>query len=236
MLKAILFDLDGTLLPMAMERFTEGYFSLLAKKAAPAGYESGKLVQTIWRGTKAMVCNDGAMTNEARFWHVFASVYGEEALKDKALFNDFYQNEFQEAAAYAQPQPELARKALAAARQRAGKVILATNPLFPACGVETRLHWIGLSASDFDGVTTYENSSFCKPDPRYYQAILHKLGITPSEALMVGNDMEEDVAAAESAGIKPYLVRDCVINPKGAAIACPSCSLGELADRLLQLP
>ena len=32
MLKAILFDLDGTLLPMNEEEFTKGYFKLLCKK------------------------------------------------------------------------------------------------------------------------------------------------------------------------------------------------------------
>ena len=35
----ILFDLDGTLLPMDQEAFTTGYFKLLAKKLAPYGYE-----------------------------------------------------------------------------------------------------------------------------------------------------------------------------------------------------
>ena len=36
-LKMVLFDLDGTLLPMDMDVFTRGYFKLLAKKAAPRG-------------------------------------------------------------------------------------------------------------------------------------------------------------------------------------------------------
>ena len=31
----VLFDLDGTLLPMELEEFTNTYFGLLAKKAAP---------------------------------------------------------------------------------------------------------------------------------------------------------------------------------------------------------
>lgn len=32
MLKAVIFDLDGTLLPMNEDEFTKGYFSLLCKK------------------------------------------------------------------------------------------------------------------------------------------------------------------------------------------------------------
>ncbi len=37
--QAIFFDLDGTLLPMDNDRFTQGYFHLLAQTAAPYGYE-----------------------------------------------------------------------------------------------------------------------------------------------------------------------------------------------------
>ena len=39
MKKAILFDLDGTLLPMDQTEFTNGYFKLLAAKMAPHGYD-----------------------------------------------------------------------------------------------------------------------------------------------------------------------------------------------------
>ena len=41
----ILFDLDGTLLPMDQEAFTTGYFKFLAKKLAPYGYEAGPLIR-----------------------------------------------------------------------------------------------------------------------------------------------------------------------------------------------
>ena len=74
----ILFDLDGTLLPMDQEAFTTGYFKLLAKKLAPYGYEPKSLVDAIWAGTAAMVKNDGSCTNEQAFWKKFAAIYGEE--------------------------------------------------------------------------------------------------------------------------------------------------------------
>lgn len=38
MIKAILFDLDGTVLPMNEEEFTKGYFGLLCKKLVSYGY------------------------------------------------------------------------------------------------------------------------------------------------------------------------------------------------------
>ena len=64
MIKTVIFDLDGTLLPMDQEAFTKYYFGLLAKKLAPHGYEPEKLIKSIWAGTAAMVKNDGSRTNE----------------------------------------------------------------------------------------------------------------------------------------------------------------------------
>ena len=90
----VLFDLDGTLLPMDQDAFVKDYFGRIAAKLAPQGYEPQKLVETIWRGTGAMVKNDGSKTNEEAFWEVAASVYGEQILKDKRFFDEFYETEF----------------------------------------------------------------------------------------------------------------------------------------------
>ena len=93
-LTTVLFDLDGTLLPMDQEAFTSGYFKLLAKKLAPHGYEPKSLVDAIWAGTAAMVKTDGSGTNEQAFWKKFSAIYGsEKALADQPLFEDFYANE-----------------------------------------------------------------------------------------------------------------------------------------------
>ena len=77
--KWILFDLDGTLLPMDQEVFTKAYFKGLAGKLMPYGYDADTLVKTIWSGTAAMIKNDGSRTNEEAFWEVFYSVFGEGA-------------------------------------------------------------------------------------------------------------------------------------------------------------
>lgn len=43
-ISAVLFDLDGTLLPMDQEEFTRGYFGLLAEKMSAYGYDKKQLV------------------------------------------------------------------------------------------------------------------------------------------------------------------------------------------------
>ena len=91
----ILFDLDGTLLPMDQDNFVGGYFGLLAKKLAPLGYTLKEVSDTIWRGTAAMIQNDGRRTNEEVFWATVAQTpKGADFLRDQALFDEFYQNEF----------------------------------------------------------------------------------------------------------------------------------------------
>ena len=74
--QAILFDLDGTLLPMDLDQFTEGYFHLLAQTAAPYGYREETLVPALWKGVGAMVKNQGNRSNCEAFWETFAQVLG----------------------------------------------------------------------------------------------------------------------------------------------------------------
>lgn len=212
---AVLFDLDGTLLPMSTEEFTGAYFRLLAQKAAPYGYEPKTLVDAVWKGTKAMVENDGSMENDARFWQAFAWELGEDIRKLRPVFDQFYAQEFHGAKAATQANP-LAKEAVESLKARGYQVVLATNPLFPAVGVATRLSWIGLEPGDFQLVTSYENCSYCKPNPAYFSQVLERLGKRPEECLMVGNDVREDGLAARQAGLSVYLITDCLENAGGA--------------------
>lgn len=51
----VLFDLDVTLLPMDQDVFVQNYFSRIAQKLAPLGYEPNQLIKHIWGGTIAMI-------------------------------------------------------------------------------------------------------------------------------------------------------------------------------------
>lgn len=215
----VLFDLDGTLLPMDEAVFTKVYFGLLTKKAAEHGYTDPKAVtDAVWAGTGAMVKNDGTKPNCQRFWDTFAGIMGEAARDMRPVFDGFYANEFHGARRATGENP-WAKRAVDGLKAQGREAVLATNPIFPMVGVETRLSWLGLSEGDFSRVTSYENSSFCKPNPAYFGEILEKLGKRPEECLMVGNDAEEDLAAREQ-GIGIYLVTDCLINKKGRDISC----------------
>ena len=206
MIKAVLFDLDGTLLPMDQDEFVKGYFKLLAKKLSARGYEEKALIAGIWHGTAAMVKNDCSCSNEEAFWKDFAQTFGEAALEDRPLFEEFYAIDFQQASVLCGYTPKAAAT-VRMIRDMGGRVALATNPLFPSYATERRIRWAGLQPEDFELYTTYENIGCCKPNPAYYSEILRRLCLSPADCLMVGNDVGEDMVA-KTLGIGVFLLTD----------------------------
>ena len=218
MIKAILFDLDGTLLPMEQEGFVKDYMGRIAAFLAPHGYAPQLLIKAIWAGTGAMVNNDGKAKNEDVFWQVFNSVIGKDAGQDMPLFNEFYAGPFQlskDSCGFNPAAAEVIREI----KSMGLRLVLATNPLFPAVATYSRVRWAGLQPDDFELITTYENSHFCKPNPDYYREILEKIGLDGPDCLMVGNDVGEDMVA-QTLGMKTFLLTDCLINKTGADIDC----------------
>lgn len=216
-IKTVLFDLDGTLLPMDQEVFINDYFGRLAKKLVPYGYDPKKLIDAVWAGTKAMMKNTGMKTNEAAFWEAFDKYFGYPASKDASVHQDFYHNEFNEVKDVCGFDP-MAAQIVDRLKGKNIRVVLATNPLFPSVATENRIRWAGLDPEDFEYFTTFENSHYCKPNLDYYREIMDKLCLKPEECLMVGNDTQEDMVA-EQLGMKVFLLTDCLINKAGEDIS-----------------
>ena len=234
MISTIFFDLDGTLLPMDQDRFIQSYLGRMAKKLACYGYDPDLLVKALWKGTGAMVKNDGRQNNEDVFWAVFNSVMGKECRQDEPLFNDYYHNEFQQVASDCGFDPRAA-EAIREIKAMGYRVALATNPLFPAIATQSRAKWAGLDIQDFDLITTYENSRFCKPNPEYYQDILATLNLKPENCVMVGNDVSEDMIAGQL-GIRTFLLTDSIINKENKDIRqYPNGSFPELLNFIREL-
>ncbi|MBR5534255.1 MAG: HAD family hydrolase, partial [Ruminiclostridium sp.] len=147
------------------------------------------------------------------------------------VFEEFYANEFQKAQSVCGFSPE--SKEIVEKIKKAGyNVVLATNPIFPAIATQSRIRWAGLEPEDFQLYTTYENSSYSKPNPKYYVEVLEKLGLDPKECLMVGNDVTED-GAAKALGMDVFFLTDCLINKEQKDISGePHGSFAELAAYL----
>ena len=216
-IKAVLFDLDGTLLPMDQDAFIKAYLGGMAKKLAPHGYNPDELVKAVYAGMKAMTTNDGSNTNEVAFWNAFTSILGEKVRDDLPIFDDFYRNEFQDVKNICGFLPEAAQT-VCKLKGMGYRVALATTPMFPSIATESRIRWAGMQPEDFEIFTTYEHYHFCKPNLNYYKELIEKMGLQPEECLMVGNDVGEDMIT-EELGMKVFLMPADLINKVGKDIA-----------------
>ena len=218
MITTFLFDLDGTLLPMDQDIFLKAYMGGLAAKMAQHGYEPKGFIKAIWKGTEAMVKNDGQVRNDVVFWSTFSALMNRDTKLDEPLFEEFYKNEFQDvrhSCGFEAQSSQLIREL----KSKGFRIVLATNPLFPAIATHSRVRWAGMEPEDFELITTYENSFHCKPNLDYYRDILQQLKVTPAECVMIGNDASEDMIA-EELGMNVFLLTDCTINKENKDISC----------------
>ena len=232
MLKTILFDLDGTLLPIDTDRFVHQYMKSLS---AHMGHliPPAQLVQQIWASTEAMIRNtDPAHTNERVFADDFFPKVQKEETELMPVFDAFYREKFCHLQEVCPGLPGLARQVVQAALDRGYEVALTTNPIFPRMAIEERMRWIGVHDLPWRLVTVYEEMHACKPQPAYYQEVLSLLGRAPGECLMVGNDVQEDGIAAK-VGIPVFFVTDHLINRTDTPV--PADRSGTLAQFLERL-
>lgn len=209
-LRALLFDLDGTLLPFHHERFMKGYFQKLVPAVAEV-VDPERIVGQIWQATEAMIGNeDPALTNEEAFRRAFFTATGYPEAPVWERFTWFYETVFPELAALTEPTP-VAREICQTALDKGYLVVLATNPIFPDAAVRHRMRWAGIDDIPFALVTTMEHMHYCKPNPKYYVEILERLDLAPDECIMIGNDVQEDGVAGQL-GMETFLVTDCLID------------------------
>lgn len=231
MITTIMFDLDGTLLPFEQEDFVNVYFAELCKKLAPLGYEPKPTVKAVWAGTAAMIKNDGSRLNSAAFWGTFRALNGGKP-DAEPICDAFYTQEFDKARACLKYIPD--HKPMIERLKAAGlRLVLATNPIFPLDGVLTRLKWANLSGEDFELITHYGNSYFCKPNPNYYREILGKIGAKPVECVMIGNSVPEDMCAAKL-GITTFLIDEFAENPENIDLSQFSRGTFEDAEHFIE--
>ena len=94
-------------------------------------------------------------------------------------------------------------------KQKGYRLVLATNPLFPPVATNQRVAWAGLSPHDFEYISYYDNSSYCKPSPKYYHEILDALQLRADECYIVGNDTKEDMSAMALGFERIFGARSC---------------------------
>ena len=144
-IRHILFDLDGTLLPMVQEEFVRFSMPLLAKSYISRGValDPKSFISSVWAGYEAMVKNDGMRTNREAFWTHIQDKLPISPERSEEIALDFYENDFNQAKCTTRPTP-LSDQIVKAAKRKGLEVYLATNPVFPRCATMNRIRWAGL--------------------------------------------------------------------------------------------
>ena len=202
-LRAVLFDLDDTLLENNMDRFLKGYFGLLAPHVAHL-VPPDKFMPALLAATRTMVEHtDPTITNQQAFIADFFPRVGRAAEEMMPVLDDFYATQFGKLRDLTRPKPE-ARAAVQAAFDAGCDVVIATNPLFPETAIRQRMEWADVADFPYRLVTSYEVMCSTKPHPRYYVKIAQHIGREPGECVMVGDDWENDIAPAMQVGLRAY--------------------------------
>jgi FMN phosphatase YigB (HAD superfamily) len=208
-MNTILFDLDGTLLPLDIDSFMNIYFHEMGKAFIDL-IDGKELVSHIWASTNVMIQNKDYKTNEEIFMDDFKNRISGDVEIYKERFEKFYDTGFLKTKNAVKSIPSM-KKSVELLKEKGYRVAVATNPLFPMKAIEHRINWAGFSSSDFAYVSSYEKNHYCKPQIEYYEEILQSIGAKPEECLMVGNDVQEDLVAG-NLGIKTYLIKDYVLH------------------------
>ncbi|AEB07307.1 Haloacid dehalogenase domain protein hydrolase [Coriobacterium glomerans PW2] len=199
MLKAVLFDMDNTLLSINLSAFL----------AVFARDEAYLLADIARKNPFAMIASFGGALLELN------SAERDDDLGNLAYFNrsierrcgiplddpviadvlESYEREIlprkNDSIIAARPAPG-AREAIEAVLERGLDVALFTNPSFTRQAIACRIRWGELDEVPFRLITSMETSTRCKPHARYYLEGIRSLGLAPADVLMVGNDPRRD--------------------------------------------
>jgi len=207
MLRALLVDLDDTLLDNDIHRFLPTYFDGLARELAAFGPPED-LLRAILAGTQAMLGNtDPERTLAQAFYEFFERAVGVGVEAVAPAVDRFYRTTYLELESLTRP-VDGAAELLRVARDRGLAVAVATNPLMIRSALERRLEWAGVPTGEFEYalISDVETFHFAKPRLAYYAEVLARLGLLPSEAVMIGNDPSDDLLPASALGLRVFQV------------------------------
>lgn len=213
MIKAVLFDLDGTLNRVNNKEFGDRYYHLLSKHFKVSGLTEQQVADEFRAAARTIIFCEKPANLQSLYYSYIREKLGIDFEKSPELFEDFLEN----------THPKLFE--VFGKREEAGGVVkqlkaegyklaLATNPLFNRSTIDRRMAFSGVDGNDFDLVTTFDWCTATKPSPEYYLQIAEKLGVSPQECLMVGNDVRNDMQA-RFAGMQVLLLPDSLENRDG---------------------
>jgi len=194
-IKAILLDLDGTLIDCDVDLFTRNYLNGLSKALSPF-IPPKKTLMTLLQASKEIENSDGSKNNFETFEEIFFSATNQPRNVINQIIDKFYETEFPKLKEYFIVKP-IARDLMEKIFNKGYKVVIATTPLLPEIAIVERLKWAGVSEFPYDFITSIENCRTSKSlsNLLYYEDILEKLDLPGEFCLMIGDEAKDMIAA-----------------------------------------
>lgn len=207
MIKAVLLDLDDTLLRNPNQGFVPEYLRLIDD------FFGTPISQYLLKAVTH--ARDGLDLPTPIFDRIIRSIYeqsGETSLEERLA--QFYHQRYPTLEKCTRPVAQ-AVELVQTLQQRGYTTVIATNPLYPAPAIQERLRWAGLphDLEAYAFVSHANNMHFTKPHAAYYAEILGRIGIEPDETLMVGDSLENDITPATLLGIHTFQVSAGELQP-----------------------
>jgi FMN phosphatase YigB (HAD superfamily) len=225
-------DLDGTLLDIEVAFFLgpmvhamHGCFDELLSRDT--------FTEGLFRGIEEIMENSRPQgeTNQDGFTSTFSALTGVSPEEVVRRFDRFYSDVFPTLNGHARPR-DGADQFVRKASERGYRLVLATNPIFPTTAVIERLGWADVDPGMFEFIPGLETMGSCKPQVEYFLELADRAGVSPTACLMIGNDVQQDLPAAE-AGMDTFLVEGHLVD-RGTGGTAPDAtgSLEELGEML----
>lgn len=230
MIKAVLLDLDNTLLGNPDLAFATAFLKALNSFL----HEKHQLTEAgnVFRAALHHALREDRVDQSIQM-RLLAQLTNSE-LRPKVGWDNalqaFYAEVYPQLLGYSSPFAEAEETLTRLQKLRLAQVI-ATNPLYPETAVRERLRWAGLSDREFALITHSGNMHFSKPNSAYFAEILARVGVEPDEALMVGDSLDKDILPAQRIGLHTaWIIQDQ--KDAGSAEADWVGTLAEFCDLL----
>ena len=209
MIKAVLLDLDNTLLHNPDRQFAQAFLQKLNNHFQLTTHIENVSVY-FRQGIQALNGDrDWVQTNT----QVMANIISDATNTPIDIIHDalisFYKTEYGDLKQYTSP---IANTETLIEQLLAQNIAVAivTNPLYPQIAILERLEWAEISQwiDELSFITHSDNMHFSKPHPAYYAEVVARIGIEPDEAIMVGDSTTNDIQPAETIGIHTFHITE----------------------------
>jgi len=209
MIKAVLLDLDDTLLRANTEAFVKEYLRIADEFFMLRWGDAGRVSQAIVDGARRIMTNQPRsieMLNSDVMMEALVETTGQSVDEIQAAFDAFHQSVHPILKRCTNPMAD-APALVQYLKDQGYAVVIATNPVYAADATFQRLSWAGLPPADSFALVTHSgNMHFAKPDPAYYAEIVARIGVEPDEAVMVGDSLRNDIEPAARLGMNTYYI------------------------------